>query len=260
MLILQKLPANLEELEFGQCASYNQSLDHLPANLKSLTIGKCFQQPIKSLPVKLQKLHFWNGIHDAPISYLPPNLLLLELSERYNQPGIDDMLPPTLLHLHLGKAYDHPLKKLPPVLEHLCLGEKFSHVKSLPPLPETLRQITLYCMLQDVTNKWPQRYIMVVWFPLIICFRLYHLDIPEAARIPDNLPRLCHVNRVCYYRTRETLIFSTRSIPGVQFRSSFVGKTCDVLLAAEGSQIIIRPLKFLRFVSCKLAKTKILLG
>lgn len=130
---IHTLPANLQILYLQSDLLELSSLDFIPPKLKHLDLDAGLKighgAAIHNLPHTLHHLRLKCGsLHEPfPILALPPNLVSLELSGKYNPPNLDIILPAKLKSLHLdGDLLHYPLKCLffsflshpPPAIPH----------------------------------------------------------------------------------------------------------------------------------------------
>lgn len=126
-----------------------------PPTLTQLDLGSHFDQPINDAvqwPPALTRLELGRDF-DQPLDEWRPSASLTELcfphNSRWNYPTL--RCPPNLRVLHLGYKFNQPLEglQLPPSLTQLTLGERFVHpLRPLSALPK-LRRLDLPADLQQ---------------------------------------------------------------------------------------------------------------
>ncbi|CAJ1454352.1 unnamed protein product, partial [Effrenium voratum] len=141
----EKLPSNLQSLNFGP--SFNQSLEDLalPRGLQSLAFGDSFNWTLDgtlgTLP-NLQSLTFGSEFNRS-LDALPSSLRTLTLGDSFNQSLRGVTLPGSLETLAFGRDFNQSLDgvSLPDALQTLTFGSSFNRSLASVALPNGLQTL-----------------------------------------------------------------------------------------------------------------------
>ena len=241
---------NLETLSLGN--SFNMSIDLLPRTLMKLIIGGCaFNQPIPSLP-RLTHLSIQSSTFNQPLDQLPSTTINLEFSSRIR--------PPTLTSLTQLSCDGSLITNIPDSLKSLCCGVlpraamdvisnssisslqlELKHSQPLPPLPQSLRTLSLVKVEGTVLEALPVSLTHLEFdecnfdldgcnadsannFPASLTHLIFFSCARPFARLPPNLT---HLSFGCY------------------FNQSIIGKLPQTLQSLELGYSFTQPLRSL---------------